>query len=361
MLGELFYGKRKQSEWKDKPVRACEVLKKCDVAYVLLPVVLIQLFLLHLEFNGGLQTGGFKKNLCSDQPCTQRIPKIIHQTYKTEDIPPNWESTPQAWKKHHPGWKYMFWTDERNRKLIQDHYEWFLPTYDGYPYGIQRSDAARYFILHKYGGVYADLDIQPLRSVSEILGDAELVLPQTPNLGLTNAFMASVNGSDFMAHIISILPEHANKWYQVVRHWHIMTSAGPTFLWAQYERWTGDKSRSLIVPAAFWGKCSICKSRCKDLETSPLHHLTGNSWFAVDSFIFNYILMCNPVPLAVVVLFLIDVYKTGRYKHWMYGARSADQNKKMIIPGGFLGFSFMTKWIAFFSFGAVLYYLKQRP
>mmetsp|Transcript_27503 Transcript_27503/g.46307 ORF Transcript_27503/g.46307 Transcript_27503/m.46307 type:complete len:114 (+) Transcript_27503:440-781(+) len=80
MLGELFYGKRKQSEWKDKPVRACEVLKKCDVAYVLLPVVLIQLFLLHLEFNGGLQTGGFKKNLCSDQPCTQRTPKIMHQT-----------------------------------------------------------------------------------------------------------------------------------------------------------------------------------------------------------------------------------------------------------------------------------------
>mmetsp|Transcript_39052 Transcript_39052/g.62579 ORF Transcript_39052/g.62579 Transcript_39052/m.62579 type:complete len:107 (+) Transcript_39052:1031-1351(+) len=74
------------------------------------------------------------------------------------------------------------------------------------------------------------------------------------------------------------------------------------------------------------------------------------------------VLLCSiQVPLAVVVLFLIDVYKTGRYKHWMYGARSADQNKKMITPGGFLGFSFMTKWIAFFSFGAVLYYLKQRP
>mmetsp|Transcript_25256 Transcript_25256/g.49248 ORF Transcript_25256/g.49248 Transcript_25256/m.49248 type:complete len:345 (+) Transcript_25256:68-1102(+) len=339
---------------KDKPIyqeickRVDMFVRRLEVAYILIPVGALQLFFLYLEFFASLPTGGFKP--CREAGCVQRIPKIIHQTYKDDNIPPNWAGTPPAWKSVHPDWTYMFWTDEKNLQLIKDHYPEFLPTYLGYPYGIQRSDAARYFILHKYGGVYADLDIKPTRPVTEIIGDAELVLPQTPNFGLTNAFMASVNGSDFMAHIIDILPDHANKWYQIVRHWHIMTSAGPTFLWAQYERWTGDKSKDLIVPAAYWGKCSICKSRCRDIETSPLSHLTGNSWFSIDSFIFNYVIMCNPLPLAVGVLFFVDLYKTGRLPGTTKVVHSSRNHR-----------SFGIKWLGFFTLAFVCYYIKQMP
>eukprot|EP00954_Amorphochlora_amoebiformis_P017194 1317548-Amorphochlora_amoeboformis.AAC.2 len=165
--------KNRISIWKK---RLSDLFQRCDTAYILAPVVILQLIFLYLEFVGGLPTGGFKA--CHTEECKQQIPKIIHQTYKTDKVPKNWASTPPAWKSAHPGWKYEFWTDERNRKLIEDHYSWFLPTYDAYPYGIQRSDAARYFILHKYGGVYADLDIQPKegRHVSEIIGDADLVM-----------------------------------------------------------------------------------------------------------------------------------------------------------------------------------------
>ena len=38
-------------------------------------------------------------------------------------------------------------------------YSSFLPVYESYPYNIQRVDAARYFILYHFGGVYLDLDI----------------------------------------------------------------------------------------------------------------------------------------------------------------------------------------------------------
>lgn len=37
-------------------------------------------------------------------------------------------------------------------------YPWFLETFDGYPYPIQRADAIRYFVLHHFGGIYIDLD-----------------------------------------------------------------------------------------------------------------------------------------------------------------------------------------------------------
>ena len=45
-------------------------------------------------------------------------------------------------------------------------YEWFLETWDAYPYNIERADAIRYFVLHHYGGIYLDLDdVRILRSV----------------------------------------------------------------------------------------------------------------------------------------------------------------------------------------------------
>ena len=40
-------------------------------------------------------------------------------------------------------WEYKLWTDKDNRRLIKNHYAWFLDTYDSYRENIQRVDAAR--------------------------------------------------------------------------------------------------------------------------------------------------------------------------------------------------------------------------
>ena len=50
------------------------------------------------------------------------------------------------------------WTDRRLRAFIASYYPWFLPIYLRYDQHIKRVDAARYFLLYHYGGVYADLD-----------------------------------------------------------------------------------------------------------------------------------------------------------------------------------------------------------
>lgn len=105
-------------------------------------------------------------------PCTMnnsKIPRIIHQSYKTADLPERWKETPEMWRKMHPTWEYKFWSDHDNRELIRTKYPWFLETYDGYKYGISRADAARYFAIITYGGVYSDLDVQPLRDMTPLL------------------------------------------------------------------------------------------------------------------------------------------------------------------------------------------------
>lgn len=52
----------------------------------------------------------------------------------------------------------MPWPIERPAALTHLRYEWFLETWDAYPFNIERADAIRYFVLHHYGGIYIDLD-----------------------------------------------------------------------------------------------------------------------------------------------------------------------------------------------------------
>jgi GT2 family glycosyltransferase len=145
----------------------------------------------------------------------QKIPALIHQTWKDADVPAHWKDWADSWRRHHPGWGYRLWTDADNRAFLQEHYPWFLPVYDGYADSIMRADAIRYFLLDHFGGLYVDLDFECLRPVDEILDGRELVLGCEPQAhtglllarrrGLSrivgNAFIASRPGHPFWAHV----------------------------------------------------------------------------------------------------------------------------------------------------------------
>ena len=51
------------------------------------------------------------------------------------------------------------------------------------------------------------------------------------------------------------------------RHWHIMLSTGPTFIWKMASDYAKLKNNPNAVkvdtmPAWVWGKCKICKREC---------------------------------------------------------------------------------------------------
>jgi hypothetical protein len=100
-----------------------------------------------------------------------QITKIIHQTWQTaavpdQDYPHVWQ---ESWRKHQPDWEYKLWTDEDNERLVQDHYPAFWPMYRTLQRGVVKADAARALYLHKYGGLYADLDYICLKPMTELL------------------------------------------------------------------------------------------------------------------------------------------------------------------------------------------------
>ena len=88
------------------------------------------------------------------------IPSILHQTWKTDQIPQRFQPWVDSWARHNPGWTRMFWNDRTLLDFVGQHYPDFLDTFCSYPAGIFRADAGRYLLLHHFGGVYADLDCE---------------------------------------------------------------------------------------------------------------------------------------------------------------------------------------------------------
>ena len=138
----------------------------------------------------------------SDQ-ASMRIPPVFHQSWKDERIPVDvypsaWRD---SWQRLHPEWETRFWTDEANERLVREHYPEFHGAYRAFDQDIKRADFARFLYMHRYGGVYVDLDFVCLRNIEPTLRGFDIVLgglsEDNHRYQVPNAFMASRPGLDF--------------------------------------------------------------------------------------------------------------------------------------------------------------------
>ncbi len=230
------------------------------------------------------------------------IPKTVHFTWKTDQLPEPMQALVEGWSIRHPEWQIKLWTDEDNRKLIQQHYPWFLQIFDGYPQNIMRADAVRYFILHHEGGVYADLDVECFQPIDEIINKTRLFLSVEPEehistalatcrglpFMLCNAFMGSEPGHTFWQYTFSILKQQGNCPY-------VLDATGPFMLTGA--GLTADPAirPDLVLPSAWsplnsfgneTSESEALKERLGrqftllDFDNTPLvSHLWHSSWF----------------------------------------------------------------------------------
>jgi mannosyltransferase OCH1-like enzyme len=131
------------------------------------------------------------------------IPRLIHQSWKNAAVPNRiypdaWRT---SWRELQPRWDYKFWTDAHNRELVERTYPQFLNFYDSLDAGIKRADFSRFLYMHRFGGVYVDLDFICLRELTPLLYGASIVVGQLSkdnfHYRIPNAFMASEPGLDF--------------------------------------------------------------------------------------------------------------------------------------------------------------------
>ena len=131
------------------------------------------------------------------------IPQIIHQTWRTVDIPPHLRGFQDSWRHHHPDWEYRLWDDSANAALIAEHYPEFLGYFQQATPNILRIDLVRLAYLHRHGGIYADLDYEAIRPLDALLDTPRAIVGREHSgvgLGLRghdyiiNALMASPPG-----------------------------------------------------------------------------------------------------------------------------------------------------------------------
>ncbi|KAI9001074.1 nucleotide-diphospho-sugar transferase [Trametes punicea] len=220
----------------------------------------------------------------SQHALPERVPRIIHQTWKTETLPDKWTNVSQGCRDMMPDYEYMLWTDAGARDFIAEHYAWFLDTFDGYKYPIQRADAIRYFVLYHYGGIYIDLDIGCLRPLDPLLVHP-VILPRTIPVGVSNDLMFAQKGHPFMAQTIHSLISFDYNW--VLNYPTVMFSTGPMFLSAQYGAWTSNHPPTpehpggevRILPKSLYGK----NAKPEEAPHSFFSHYYGSSWHADDA------------------------------------------------------------------------------
>ena len=209
------------------------------------------------------------------------IPRIIHQTWKDENVPPQWRDAQRSWREAHPAWEYRFWTDTDLEKLVREKAPQLLTLWEAYPDHIQRVDAARYVMLFEYGGLYADLDMVCMRAHDDLL-HCDVVLPRTTPLGLSNQLMLGRPGHPLFREAVNGLASSFTRWqrFWIPRHLRILLTTGPLYITGRFRAHRGDSVIRILT---------LDEHGHGDPAESYVRHLKGKSWAAWDTHLLNFL------------------------------------------------------------------------
>lgn len=237
------------------------------------------------------------------------IPKIIHQTWKTLDIPEQWKDAVELCKTINEEYKHIIWSDEMMENFVKKEYPDFFDIYMSYIHDIQRCDSFRYLVLYKYGGIYLDMDIVCKKNLDSLL-KYDLVISNSANTpsSFTNAFYMVTPNNPFIKFCIDNLPNYVNSYYYFGKHLHVINSTGPEFLTNMIKKYGKKNIKNLYVlnSKEFAGDCSVCN---EDNCAGGIYfkHIAGNSWHSFDSTFYNLII-CNYKKIIVGLLVLFIAY-----------------------------------------------------
>lgn len=148
-----------------------------------------------------------------------KIPRIIHQTFRTNELPNPIQDVVNELKIMNPEFEYRFYNDEDCYIFIKENYDdETLSLYSNInpKYGSCKADFFRYLLMYKIGGVYLDIKSTTTSPLSKtILPTDEYLLTHWP-------------GNDWK--------EELNYPHGEFQNWHIICVPGHPFLKDAIER-----------------------------------------------------------------------------------------------------------------------------
>lgn len=173
------------------------------------------------------------------------IPKIIHQTNATKELPEIYKSYQKRLLEIHPDWEYRFYDDIECRNTVERYFPSLLPIYDNYPANIQRVDIFRIVAIYAVGGFYLDLDIVCLKKLDTlcefncVFGEEKtLTQVEAKELGhrdtvrVANYMFGCEHHHPFLLHVLEEIVKRGQK--KIITENDILETTGPGLITTVY-------------------------------------------------------------------------------------------------------------------------------
>jgi mannosyltransferase OCH1-like enzyme len=268
-----------------------------------------------------------------DQVLLDQKGRIIHQVWfgtipNKKEARKTYKSLKKyrdSWVIKNPTWYRVEWSKKQSLTLVKTHYPEYLDMYNHYKFEIQRCDAVRYFMLHRYGGLYADMDYTCCRPFDEALAEysGDFYLVQSPNGAsgeanvFSNSLMYSKPGHVFWRKLFPVLAEEQNAYCLLSKHVIVMFTTGPSILSRVFNQF---KIRHTLAYLP-WEKFHPhgVKTELKTLDVDPsifAIHLGKGSWEGGDSKFFLFLLREKWFVVFILLVLLVPfvLALVGRFK-----------------------------------------------
>jgi len=103
----------------------------------------------------------------------QYIPRLLHIVWIGRSAQPeSLAGYVSKWKELMPHWSVRLWTNDDLEEVSPE----VLVKINEAEKGTQKADILKYYIVEKYGGVYVDADVEPVKSLDPLLYLSDLVI-----------------------------------------------------------------------------------------------------------------------------------------------------------------------------------------
>jgi mannosyltransferase OCH1-like enzyme len=204
---------------------------------------------------------------------TSRIPRELRFIWGLMDggdeVPAAYAQFLGPWRALHDTWGMTVHT-RREIYDVAEHYADY--PFASYPKDVQRSDVCRPMLLHRFGGVYSDLDVEPHACLDELFNRypwANVILGVEINLSrklarrigqqmpirrgvpevrrrVANYFMASVPGHPFWLDVLERMKARAHL--PVCEQYDILYTTGPDIITETIHQDAARFSDVAVVP-----------------------------------------------------------------------------------------------------------------
>lgn len=269
------------------------------------------------------------------------IPRIVHQIWfqGQNQIPVKYLAYQKSFQTLNPDFSYMLWDASSISHLIQEKESNLYDLYDTLPMMIQKIDLGKYIILKHHGGVYADMDMECLRPLSDLLNEhpeksliiGEMRMPLLLPFAsrgkywtgkyYNNGLIVSSKNHDFWDHVLSYIQKNIKRqWYQT-SDYYVQDSTGTMAIIVPMRDLGYEKRNDVLAaPYYYFEPCDKYNQGDQSCDTSKsyvVHHKHGdggNSWMSPTSKVLLEVYYRWEIIVIIILVLLLIIVLSKIYR-----------------------------------------------